>query len=60
MPSLTDYLGKPQKVSLGTGMAEKAKQTIMTRKAYQAWVLEDPENRSAVSFEEWKSGDTDD
>lgn len=62
MKSLVDLISgkRPEKVPLGTGLAERAKRTIRGRKEYQQWVLEDPENRTQVSFQEWQSGDTDD
>lgn len=61
LPSLSDLLAKrPEDVSLGSGLAERAKKLIRGRKEYQQWVLQDPENRSHISFEEWQSGDTDD
>lgn len=62
MPTLADLVKvrNPEAVPMGTGLANKAKETLKNRKAYQQWVLEDPENRSQVSFEEWRSGDTDD
>lgn len=62
MPTLADLVKvrDPEAVPMGTGYANKAKEALKNRKAYQQWVLEDPENRSQVSFEEWQSGDTDD
>ena len=63
LPSLSDLLVKvkhTENVPLGTGLAERAKKSIRGRKEYQQWVLEDPDNRSHISFQEWQSGDTDD
>lgn len=54
MASLNDmYQPKPADVPLGTGLASNAKRHLNARKQYQQWVLEDPENRSAISYEEW-------
>ena len=47
------YQPQPTEVPLGTGLANNAKRHLNARKQYQQWVLEDPENRSAISYEEW-------